>query len=324
MDEKFKDISTFLIPFVIVLVAGFFLYFGSNMSLQQKLPADDVAQKALAFINSSILSQGITASLIDITEEGNVYKIRVDVKGTEYQSYVSKDGKYLFPDGYKLDVEIEDQQQFNQEVSKRERPDVKLFVMTYCPFGLQTQKMYLPVYDLLADKVDMGVYFVNYIMHDKKEIDENLIQYCIQKEENEKYDDYLSCFVKDGKSGSCLLEASINKTKIEACVESTDKEFNIYTQYQDKNTWMNGTYPKFDVHDGLNQSYGIGGSPTIVINDKIVNVDPRSPETFKQVICEVFVSVPEECSQVLSDTAFSTGFGLEAGVSNNQGCKIDN
>lgn len=320
MDKKFKDISTFLIPFVIVLATGLFLYFGSNMSLQQKLPADEVAQKALDFINSNILSQGITASLIDITEEGNIYKIRVDIKGTEYQSYVSKDGKYLFPDGYDLDAEIKGQQQSNQEISKREKPDVKLFVMTYCPFGLQAQKMYLPVYDLLTDKTDMGIYFVNYIMHEKPEIDENLTQYCIQKEENEKYDDYLSCFVKDGNGESCLLEAGINKTKLKACVESTDKEFNIYAQYQDKNTWLNGTYPKFDVHDDLNQSYGIGGSPTIVINDTIVNVGSRSPEAFKQVVCEAFVSIPEECSQILSDTAFSSGFGLEAGVSNDQGC----
>jgi hypothetical protein len=316
--KKFK--STYLIPFGLVLVMGIFLYFGSNTFFQQKLTADDAAQKALAFINNNILSQGMTASLIDITEEGNVYKIRVDIQGTEYQSYVSKDGKYLFPEGYELDLEIETQQQPNQEISKQERPDVKLFVMTYCPFGLQAQKMYLPVYDLLKTKADIGVYFVNYIMHDKQEIDENLTQYCIQKEDSEKYYDYLLCFVKDGDGESCLLEAGINKISLETCIESTDKEFNIYTQYQDKNTWLNGTYPKFDIHDGLNQSYGIGGSPTIIINDKIINVSSRSPEAFKQVVCEAFISVPEECSQVLSDTAFSSGFGLEAGVSNDQGC----
>jgi hypothetical protein len=319
MKEKFKNLSTFLVPAALLLIMAIFLYFGSNMSIQKRLPADDIAQKALDFINNSILSQGITASLVDIAEEENVYKMRIEIEGIEYQSYVSKDGKYLFPDGYDLSAQIENQQS-DQEISKRERPDVKLFVMSYCPFGLQAQKMYLPVYALLGGKADMGVYFVDYIMHDKQEIDENLRQYCIQKEEEEKYYDYLSCFVKDGDSENCLLEAGINKTKLEACVESTDKEFNIYANYQDKNTWLNGTYPKFDVHASLNESYGVAGSPTIVINDKIINISSRSPEAFKQAVCEAFVSAPEECSQVLSDTAFSSGFGLEAGVSNDQGC----
>lgn len=55
--------------------------------------------------------------------------------------------------------------------------------MSYCPYGLQAEKMFLPVYDLLKNKAEMGIYFVNYIMHDKKEIDENLREYCIQKEQ---------------------------------------------------------------------------------------------------------------------------------------------
>jgi hypothetical protein len=36
-------------------------------------------------------------------------------------------------------------------------------------------------------------------MHDKKEIDENNKQYCIQKEQNDKYSDYLKCFLEADK-----------------------------------------------------------------------------------------------------------------------------
>jgi hypothetical protein len=319
MNKKFKDSLVFLIPIGLILIAGIFLYFGQNSN---NLSADQAADKAVNYLNNSILPAGVTASLIDIVEEGVVYKIRLEVGGTEYQSYISKDGRYLFPDGYDLDVEIESQQQSNQEISKSERPVVKLFIMSYCPFGLQAQKMFLPVYDLLEDKADMGVYFVDYIMHDKQEIDENLNQYCIQKEEREKYDDYLLCFVKDGDHENCLLEAKIDETKLASCIEVTDEEFNIYSQYQDKDTWLDGKYPKFDVHAVLNQQYGVSGSPTIVINDEIVNISSRSPEAFKQVVCEAFVSQPEECSQVLSDVAYTPGFGLETGASDNQSCAL--
>jgi len=187
---------------------------------------------------------------------------------------------------------------------------------------LQAQKMFLPVYNLLKNKAEMGVYFVNYIMHEKQEIDENLRQYCIQEEQKGKYYDYLSCFVKDGKFNECLSQAQIDTTRMESCISKTDEQYKVTSQYNDKSTWLNGNFPKFDVHTDLNKQYGVQGSPTIVINDKVVEVSPRSPEKFKEVICQSFNSPPEECSQTLSNTAFSPGFGLEQGVSGSGGqCK---
>jgi len=157
-------------------------------------------------------------------------------------------------------------------------------------------------------------------MHEKKEIDENLRQYCIQKEEKEKYYDYLSCFVKAGEFEKCLNEAKIDKEKMNSCISETDKEYKITQLYNDKSTWLSGRYPRFDVHTDLNEKYGVQGSPTVVINDKVVEVSSRSPEKFKEVICQAFNSPPEECSQTLSNTTFSPGFGLETGTSSGGGC----
>ena len=100
------------------------------------------------------------------------------------------------------------------EAPKTEKPDVKLFIMSYCPYGLQSQKALLPVYDLLKDKTDIGIYFVDYIMHDKAESDENLVQYCIQEEQEDKFSDYVGCFVKEGKSSKCLSETNINTASL--------------------------------------------------------------------------------------------------------------
>ena len=187
--------------------------------------------------------------------------------------------------------------------------------MSYCPYGLQMEKAYLPVYNLLKDKAEMGVYFVNYIMHEKKEIDENLRQYCIQKEEKEKYYDYLSCFVKDGNFEKCLSETSINRDKMNSCISQTDQTYKITQLYNDKSTWLNGQFPKFDVHTDLNEKYGVRGSPTVVINDKVVDVNPRSPEKFKEILCQAFNSPPEECSQSLSNDVPSSGLGVGTGSS---------
>jgi hypothetical protein len=311
----------------VILVAGisiFGTYFYLTRTKENFLSSQEAAQKAVNYINENLVEKGVVVSLVDVVEENGLYKFRLKVGEKEYTSYVTKNGKILFPEeGIDLEKKLtkEETPTSTQEIQKTDRPDVKLFVMSYCPYGLQMQKAFLPVYNLLKDKAEMGVYFVNYIMHEKKEIDENLRQYCIQKEQKEKYYDYLGCFVKEGKFDDCLSQAQIDTTKMENCISKTDEQFKVTSQYNDKSTWLNGNYPKFDVYDDLNKKYGVQGSPTIVINDKVVEVSSRSPEKFKETVCQAFNSPPAECSQVLPDTTFSPGFGLETSSGSGGQCK---
>jgi len=332
-----------LIPVAIivagVLIAGavIFVNQGKTTCLESEpelLSSQQVGEKAINFINENLLQGSTTtASLVDIIEESGIYKIQLKIGNQEFPSYITKDGKLLFPEeGIKIDSSSA------QEVPKRDRPDVKLFVMSYCPYGLQVQKMFLPVYNLLKNEADMGVYFVDYIMHERQEVDENLRQYCIQKEQKEKYYNYLSCFVKDGNFEECLDEANIDKNKMNSCVSQTDETYKITELYNDKSTWLNGYYPKFDVQKDLNDKYEVGGSPTMVINDSVIvqnqqycpggdiecTVIPdfeRTPEKFKEIICQAFNSQPEECSQALSEDAFSPGFGFDTGSSSGGSCE---
>lgn len=318
-----KNLFPIYIIVAAVIIGGAVLYSGNqetggSKALQGTVSAEEAASTALAYINKNILTGDSPATLGEVSEENGVYKFKLTVGGQDYDSFITKDAKLLFTSGINLE-ETPDVPQNGAttggEAPKSDRPDVKLFVMSYCPFGLQAQKMYLPVYDLLKDKADMGVYFVNYIMHEKKEIDENLNQYCIQKEEPEKYSSYLSCFVIEDDYEGCASKAGINTAKIQNCVFDTDKEFNITSLYNNKDTWLNGRFPKFNVHDDLNVKYGVGGSPTVVINDQVVSVSPRTPEKFKQVVCGAFNSPPEECNQVLSNDSPSAGIGGGTGTS---------
>jgi len=294
--------------------------------------AEEAAVEAVKYINANVLDAGMTASLVDVVTDGETYKFRIRIEDQEYTSYISKDGRYLFPNAYDMTADLTqpvvgDDPSQAQEVVKTDKPDVKVFIMTYCPYGLQAQKMFLPVYDLLKDKADMGIYFVDYIMHEMPEIEENLRQYCIIKDQNEKYYDYLTCFVRDGSYDdnsifqSCLDEAKIDEKKLETCIVSTDQEYKVTELYNDKSTWLSGSYPMFDIHADLNDQYGVRGSPTVIINGVEVGISSRSPENFKNVVCEAFDSAPEECSQTLSDVAFTAGFGLAEGVSTGGECK---
>ncbi len=311
-----------------LIIAGAFIYTNQEKTEkgeEQALASQEAAQIAVDFINQNLLQEGTTASLLDVAEENGVYKVHLKVGEGEYDSYITRDGKIFFVEGIDLESSLastqEEGSEATGEIPKQDIPDVKLFVMSYCPYGLQAQKMFLPVYDLLKDKADMGIYFVYYIMHGKDEIDENLIQYCIQKEEKEKYSDYLNCFVVSGDSQSCLSEVNIDETKLSNCITETDSQYSVTEKYNDQSTWLSGTYPLFDVHLDLNQKYSIGGSPTVVINDQAVNVNPRSPENFKKIVCQSFNSPPEECSQTLSDEVASAGIGGGTGSSSGGQCE---
>jgi glutaredoxin len=289
-----------------------------NNGAQVSLTIDEAGARAIKFINENMLQNGMTASITESGEESGIYKIKLKIQEEEFDSYMTKDGRFLFPQFIDIE-EVEKEKQ----IVKADRPDIKVFVMSYCPYGLQAQKMFLPVYELLKDEADISVYYVDYIMHDKQEIDENLRQYCIELEQNDKYYNYLNCFVygDTGDSAKCMASAGIDATKLSACVAKVDQEFSITEQYNDKSTWVNKQFPKFGLHTDLNKEYEVKGSPAIIINGKTTEISPRSPENFKSIVCESFNTAPEKCSQTLSEEVPAPGFGGGVGNSSGGECK---
>lgn len=318
-----KNLISISVVIAALIIAGALIYVlpkSSGEKAGEFLPLETAVQKAVDYINKNLLSGDTKTTLIESSEVSGAYKFKIKIGEQEFESYITKDGKILFPEAIILTEKTAEDTtpEVPKDLPKTDVPDVKLFVMSYCPYGLQTEKALLPVYELLKNKAKIGVYFVDYIMHEKKEMDENLRQYCIQKEEPAKIYSYLSCFVKDGNYQKCLPEAKIDQTKLSSCLTEADKEFNVTKNYEDKKSWQGGSFPKFEVHADLNEKYGVQGSPTLVINDKVVQAD-RSPEGLKNVICQAFSSLPSECSQTLSDTTASPGFGEEEGGSSSGG-----
>ncbi|HNZ83941.1 MAG TPA: hypothetical protein PLA41_00965 [Candidatus Pacearchaeota archaeon] len=299
-----SDLKIFIFGLIFLTVIGMASIYKNNKGGGISLGGDkkeEISAKVMEYINKQVLEpQGMPAAVLGtVTEEKGLYKMEIEIQGQKDKLYVTKDGTYIFPSPI-FDLTPE---------PKVAKADVKLFIMSHCPFGLQAEKMYIPVYNLLKDKIDMSINFVNYIMHEKIEIDDNLKQYCIQKEQKEKYMDYLSCFVEAGKTEECLDKTGVDKEKLAACVDATDKEFKITEQYNDKKTWLNEKFPVFPIDEELNKQYNVQGSPTVVINGKVVQLQDRSPEAFKKAICDTLEKQPEECKQALSTTAASAGFG---------------
>jgi len=229
---------------------------------------------------------------------------------------VCNDGKDDDSDGL-IDCDDPDCEKSWQCMPKKDKPEVEMFVMSHCPYGTQIEKGMLPVARLLGDKIDFNIRFCSYAMHGKKELDEQTLQYCIQKEYNDKYMDYLACFLKDEKTDDCLKEVGLDG-KLDSCITETDAEFKITEKFNDESTWSGGRFPLFDVDKELNEKYGITGSPGLVING-VTAKSGRDPASLLNAICTGFKNKPAECNEKLSSANPSPGFGFSEESSTSTG-----
>lgn len=298
---------------VVAILAGVFAFSGKGKTLSP----EEAKQKTENYINENLMPSGSKVTITEIEEfEGELYKMKIDLGGGEIiDSYVTKDGKTFFPQSMEVtgnSTDEEDSQTASPatkgtsgEVSKKsDKPVVELFIMSYCPYGTQIQKGITPVVETLGKNIDFQLKFVSYAMHGEKELKENLVQYCIQKEEPKKLVSYLNCFLKDGDSASCLKE---NKLNVDSCVKSADNEFSVTKNFESKTGWQ-GSYPPFDTNKADNEKYDVQGSPTLIINGEEVS-SSRDSQSLLETICSAFNEKPEACSTELSSAAPTPGFG---------------
>jgi protein-disulfide isomerase len=311
-----KMISNLIVIAGLFFAIGFFVSFQGFFDKEKRshISMNEAKERTEIFITENLVQPGTEIKVKGVSEEKGLYKINLELMGQEIDSYLSKDGKFFFPEA--MDIgEIEEQAQAmkdqetekNKEIPKNSKPVVEAFVMSYCPYGTQIQKGLLPVVDLLKDKIDFDFKFVDYAMHDKEEIDENLVQYCANEADQAKYHQYLKCFLSKEDSEACLVEAQINQNTLNQCITKTDVEYEITKKYEDKANW-GGQFPPFDIQKEENEKYGVQGSPTLIVNGVEAN-SSRDPQSLLSAICEAFEEQPAECQQELSSETPAPGFG---------------
>ncbi|MBT3356047.1 hypothetical protein HN784_02340 [bacterium] len=349
--EKFKETfhaQSFIAGIVaIVFLAGLFV-FVSNFSLgfnavgiSTMIGEDKVASIMKDLVENNLTKKGTDVAVenVEFIKELGLYEVKMKLAGkAETSAFLSRDGKYFVKEAASLE-EIKSKREAQEEaaageaerkrdikIPKTKKPNVEVFVMSHCPFGTQVQKGFLPVIKKLGSKADINFKFVDYLMHGKKELTENLNQYCIEQEENKKYLKYLECFLgstgEASDSTSCMKEFGISEKKIASCSTKVDEKFLISKQFADKTTWQGGKYPLFNLQKEENDKYKVGGSPTIVING--VTVEPnRDPKSLLKTVCSAFEEAPKECEEVVPSQTPSPGFGIGKAptVSSDGGCE---
>jgi len=212
--------------------------------------------------------------------DSNFYEVTLSFQGQEIPAYVTKDGKYFVTSLTLLDIpKTEVTKTPPKEAPKSDRPKAELFVMTYCPYGTQAEKGFIPMIKAMNDSIDSKIRFVHYFMHGDPEENETYVQVCLREEQSPKYLDYLTCFLEDGNSSRCLKQTKVDVTKMNICIK-------------------NGKAKEYYAQDSnLSNSYGVQGSPSLVINGQMVQ-SGRSPGQFLQAVCLAFNVAPGKCASL--------------------------
>lgn len=268
---------------------------------------NDVGNNLISYLNS----KGGTYTFDSVKTVSGVYEVTIDDKGQKIPLYVTKDGNFI-QQGYPLvslstNADTNSQTDTQTNIPKTDKPSVELYVFAYCPYGLQMEKAMIPVVKLLGNKIDFKIKQIG-AMHGDFEKVEAQRQLCIEKNYPDKFLDYVLAFAEDT---SCPNGAA-------TCIDAKLKT--LYTKFGFDASKINSCMTSqgetlYNAEVSNANSNGVSGSPTLKINGVDSQVS-RSPEAILTGVCSAFNNAPSECSQTLSTTQASAGFGAGAGSAN--------
>jgi len=291
LDKKLKTNPWVLSTFILGILAVVFIV------ITFVGPAKTVSEQSVEQIVVDYLSSlGVEATVDSVTDSGSFYEVVVSVGDNQGPIYLTKDGLFRIQPLGSLEIgntpAPTNSNTNTQTFVKADKPLVELFIMTHCPYGTQAEKGIIPAIEHFGDSIDAKIRFVHYFMHDPEET-ETPRQVCIREEQPDKWIDYLTCFLEDGDAERCDAEVKINTAALETCISSGKAD-----QYYAEDS-------------ALSESYGVQGSPTLVVNGNILS-SSRSPAGFLDTICQTFNSIPELCGGSLDTTNPSPMWGWEA------------
>lgn len=280
-------------------------YFDKIMPAKS-LSTEQIGEKVNKFITANVGQEGIKVETISIIEEDGLYKITLSIQDQENVFYASKSGKMIFQ-GTNMDGDAANKAEVkeDQPIAKSDKPVVDLYVMSFCPYGNQSEDTLKPVYDLLKNKVTFNFHYIVNMngekvesLHGQPEVDQNEREACVLKDYGkDKWFDFVLYVNKNcGSDGVCweagAKSLGINVAKLNSCVRTSG--LNLM---------------KEDAK--VSAEAGAQGSPTMKINGTPTSAvyGYGNPEKYKQKICESFDVAPSECETVLNSQTTASPAG---------------
>jgi hypothetical protein len=305
------------IAIIAIIITGGLIYANSSLGFSMPnlfgMSDSQIGQKVIDYINNNQLAS-TPASLVSVTEESGLVKIKIKIGTNEFDSYATKDGKFLFPQVFDMNAKTDTTQgtdttpsqtleEAAASVKKSDTPELDAFVVARCPYGLQMQRA---MADAVKNMPSLAQYIkARYIgtvsgntitaMHGDAEAQENLRQICIREEQASKYWNYVACQMKaSGTENSCATSTGIDASKLSACISTPSRGV---------------AYAKEDFD--LATKYNVTGSPTLVLNGATVSESPfggRSSDGVKTMVCAAFNTKAGFCSTTLDKAEAAVSF----------------
>ncbi len=293
--KKLKK-NPWILSTLIFGIVAIILLIGAFGGPTGQVSKDIAGNEFVEFINSKGTAE---VELISSEDQGsNLYKLIVSSQGQEVPVYITKDGKYYVPTIYPIVDEVASSSSSSSsttEISKSDNPKIELFVMTHCPYGTQAEKGFIPFMEAVGDSIDAKIRFVHYYMHkgENQEPEETPRQVCIREEQSDKYLTYLRYFLEEGNYEYALSKAGIDVGAMNECISS-------------------GRADEYYAEDAaLSEEYGVQGSPTLVVDGKIVS-SGRSAAAYLTTACQAFNDAPSVCSEELDSATPTPMWGWDA------------
>lgn len=320
-EQPFFSISTLIAIISIAAVIVILLVTGFTQNMLGEgtvIPSQTCAEKTLTYINHNLVSPGTSASLSSVTESRGMYEMKITYLGRDMNIYTSRDCSSLFTTRIDMNAAAGSgiaPAQTTAPPVKTERPVVDIYVMAFCPGGTYAGNVMKPVAALLGSKADIRVRYLTTItgttvasvqsLHGTSEVKEDLRQICILKKNPEKFWEYL------GKFNDACYPQYQNTALLDSCRENIIATIGIDAKSIETCASGEEGFALLKADDALSNKDRAYSSPTLIINGQEY-LGTRTPDAYKQAICDRFITPPEECSTTLpplTGTVVSGGCG---------------
>jgi len=292
-----------------------------NTGISAPVPPNECGAAVVGYANANLISKDSPATLVSVTDRNGMYQVTAQNQARTFGFYATKDCTFLFIDPYNLKANYTPKPTTVVATTaptpvalpvKSARPSTELFVMSFCPFGVQAESAIDPVVDLLGSKADFKVRYIATVsgdnleavksLHGLAEAKEDLRQLCVAKSNPDKFWDYVK-LVND----QCYPIYK-NASQLATCQANVTATLGIDNQKIDICATGSEGLALLKADEAITTNLKVTGSPTLFMNGQKY-AGQRTAEAYKQAICARFETAPVECSVNLSGQATAASSG---------------
>lgn len=275
-ESFWKSVS--IILGILLITSLYFNFSGKPASkVGSEISINKAADKAVDYINNYLLEPGTTATLESKEDRGNLYNLKIDIGGREYDSYVTKDGKLLFPNVIDLEEtplqeptvpgEAQEIEVNIDDASSKGSEDAKVTIIEYASFSCGWCNRVRPTLDQILETYPNDVKIV-YKHFNRGGTDSKTGQAVECASEHGKFWEMHDIIFDKGSSGDLKEyagEIGLDVDSFNQCLDSGKYASRIESDTSEA------------------RSFGISGTPGFMVNGRLVS-GAQPFEVFKGII----------------------------------------